>query len=78
MGVPGVRRMSHDSPLFLPHLSVAQYRSTRDYERLIGHLEAVRETWAGDLSVENIHLAIAHLPVRGIYPRLETVAEFRL
>jgi len=78
LSVPGMARMRHDFPVFLPHLSVAQYKSLRDYEQLVRRLEDIRETRVGDLNVESIQLVIAHLPTSGRYPRLETIAEYKL
>lgn len=73
----GVRELRHDWD-FLPHLSVAQYKSTDNYEQLIQHLEKNRGTKVGPLRVESIEILIAKLPIKGRYPKLKTLEEFRL
>lgn len=76
--IQGVQKLRHDYPRFLPHVSVAQYKSTDNYEQLIQHLEKNRETKVGPLRVETIELVIAELPIKGRYPKLKTLEEFRL
>lgn len=76
--IPGVRRLRNDHPRFLPHVSVAQYRSTEDYERLIEHLEQNRETKVGSLKVDSVKLVIVRLPVSGRFPRFRMLEELRL
>ena len=76
--IPGVQKLQYDYPRFLPHVSIAQYRSSEDYTELINQLERVRETIVGPLRVDSIQLVIAHLPKQGRYPRLETLEELPL
>lgn len=76
--IPGIMRLRNDSPLFLPHLSIAQYKSVDGYRQLIEYLEERRETCFGALRVESVELVIAELPERGRYPKLRLVEEFRL
>ena len=37
--IPSVYKLQNDYPRFLPHVSIAQYKSIEDYERLIKYLE---------------------------------------
>ena len=73
----GLPTLQHDTA-FLPHMSVAQYRSSEDYSELIMHLEKKRETVIGPVSVECVELVIAHLPKQDGCPRLEVLEEFPL
>jgi len=63
---------------YLPHLSIAQYKSAKEYTEFIKHLEQERNTKVGHIKVDRIQLIIAHLPVEGRFPKLETVEEFLL
>ena len=76
--IPGVQKLRNDSPLFLPHVSIAQYKSSEDYEKMVQHLEQNRVTEIGSLEVNIIELVIAELPIRGRYPQLKTLEEFRI
>lgn len=76
--IPGIMKLRNDSPRFLPHLSIAQYKSVEGYRRLIEYLEKHRETYFGALRVGSIELAMAELPKRGRYPKLRPIEEFRL
>jgi len=76
--IPGMVRLRNDFPGFLPHLSIAQYRSVEGYQRLIDYLEKHRERLIGSLRVEGVELVVAELPLRGRYPKLRSVSEFRL
>jgi len=73
----GLKPLFHD-PTFLPHMSIILYKSTEDYQELIRYLEKARETRIGTLIVDSVELVIAHLPISGMYPRLETIHEFPL
>ena len=77
MNVTGIRKLYHD-PFFLPHVSVALYKSLNQYTELIKFLEANRETHLPSLWVEIIELVIAHLPKFDRFPSLESVQEFKL
>lgn len=76
--IPGIQKLKNDYPRFLPHLSIAQYKSTEDYEQLTQYLEHNRETKVGSLKVDSIKLVIAELPINGRYPKLKDLEEFRL
>lgn len=76
--IPGVQKLRNDYPLFLPHISIAQYKSSEDYEKMVHHLEQNRVTEIGSLDVDTIELVIAELPIRGRYPQLKTLEEFRI
>jgi 2'-5' RNA ligase len=76
--IPSVQKLRNDYPLFLPHVSIAQYKSSEDYEKMVKHLELNRVTEVGSLDVDAIELVIAELPIRGRYPQLKTLEEFRL
>lgn len=76
--IPGIRELRHDYPWFLPHISIALYKGTEDYEELIKHLEKKRDTVIGKLRVETIELVIAELPREGNVPKLKTIDVFHL
>jgi 2'-5' RNA ligase len=73
----GLKSLVHD-PSFLPHMSIVQYRSNDDYQELIHYLEEARDTNIGTIRVDRVVLVNAHLPVSGMYPRLEIIEEFPL
>ena len=73
----GFIKMSY-YPGYLPHLSIAQYKNADEYTDFIRHLELNRNTKVGHIKVDRIELIIAHLPVEGRYPRLETVEVIQL
>ena len=75
--IPGFIKSSY-YPGYLPHLSIAQYKSRVQYEKLIKYMEENREKSVGSLKIDAIQLIIAHLPVEGRFPRLETIEEFKL
>jgi len=72
-----LKSLIHD-PVFLPHMSITQYKSTEDYQELIQYLEKERDTSIGTLIVDNVELVTAHLPISGKYPRIEILEEFPL
>ena len=78
MQIPGVKKLRNDYPRFLPHMSIALYKSAKDFDSLINHLERIRDTMIGRLRVDTIELVIAELPRTGQYPKLKTIEEFRL
>lgn len=65
-------------PGYLPHLSIAQYKSNDEYTEFIKHLEQNRGAKVGQIKVNKIQLIIAHLSARERYPKLETIEEFKL
>ena len=75
--IPGFIKASY-YPGYLPHLSIAQYKSAEEYTEFIKHLEQKRNTKVGHIKVDKIQLIIAHLPVEGRYPKLETIEELKL
>lgn len=78
LGIQGLQKLRYDYPRFLPHLSFAQYKNEIDYKKFITYLEQNRETKVGPLKIDTIQLVIAHLPVKGRFPLLETLEEFKL
>jgi 2'-5' RNA ligase len=62
----------------LPHVSIAQYKNSKDYEKMVQHLEQNRVTEVGSLDVDTLELVIAELPISGRYPELKLLEEFRL
>jgi len=78
LAIDGVQRYKHDYPGFLPHLSVAQYKNTEDFEELIEYLELMRDTHIGTLIVDSFELVIAELPVKERYPKLKPLHTFQL
>jgi 2'-5' RNA ligase len=75
--IPGFRKASY-YPGYLPHLSIAQYKSEEEYEEFIEYLEKNRDTRVGQLRIDTVELVIAHLPVKEPSPRLETIEVFKL
>lgn len=71
-----IRRMEYDYPNLLPHISISQFQSRQQFNRLIGYLEKLRETEFGELTVNHIELVNAHLS--GKYPTLESIHTFKL
>ena len=76
--IPGIHKQRYDYPYFLPHLSIAQYKSNVDYSEFIKHLELKRNTKLGPLKIDRVQLIIAHLPINGRFPDLDTIEEFNL
>ena len=74
--IPGFIKAGY-YPGYLPHLSVAQYKSDDEYTEFIEHLEQKRNTKVGHIKVNKIQLIISHLPEVGC-PILETIEEFKL
>ena len=77
LNVNRIRKLYHD-PFFLPHVSIALYKSSNQYKDLLKLLEEKRETHLPSLWVESIELVIAHLPKHERFPKLESVKEFKL
>jgi len=70
------RRMEYDYPNLLPHISISQFQSRQQFNRLIRCLEKLRETEFGELTINYIELVNAH--ISGKYPTLESVHAFKL
>ena len=71
-----IKKMKHDYPKLLPHISITQFQNTQEFTKLIGCLEELRETEFGELTVNYIDLVTAHLS--GKYPTFKTVHAFKL
>lgn len=74
--IPEIKKMKLDYPNLLPHISIAQFQTDQELNRLISYLEELRETEFGELAVNYIELVNAHLS--GRYPTLKTIHAFRL
>ena len=72
----GIRRMRFDYPLFLPHISIAQFQNEQEFDRLINYLERLRDVEFGETTTGSIELVIAH--INGRYPQLESIHAFEL
>ena len=75
--IPGFLKSSY-FPGYLPHLSIAQYKTNNEYTEFIKHLEQNRKAIVGQIKVNKIQLIIAHLSARERYPKMETIEEFEL
>ncbi len=78
LGVPEIPRMPHDYPRFLPHFSVAQFRTADGFDGVLDFIETHRSTSLGSINLNVVDLVVAHLPHSGRYPWLETIWEFPL
>jgi 2'-5' RNA ligase len=78
MELEGVQRLRNDFPLFLPHMSLCQFKGIEDYDQLVEHLEVNRETVLGGFKVERADLIKAILPVKDRYPVLEVLDTINL
>ena len=74
--IPEIKKMKFDYPIILPHISIAQFKSSREFNRLISSLEKLRATEFGRITVNHIELVIAQLS--GKYPVLESIHSFKL
>jgi 2'-5' RNA ligase len=74
--IPEIKKMKFDYPDLLPHISIAQFQNNQEFTRLISHLEELRETEFGELTVNYIELVNAHLS--GRYPTLKTIHALEL
>jgi 2'-5' RNA ligase len=61
---------------FLPHISIMHFQKNKDFARLISHLEKLRDTEFGKMTVNSIELVNAHLFKK--YPKLDTIHTFEL
>ncbi len=74
--IPGIKKLWHDFPKFLPHVSIVQFKNDHDFKELLSALEKFRNVDFGTLDVNAVELVIAHL--EGRYPTLEILHIFPL
>jgi 2'-5' RNA ligase len=74
--IPEIRKRKFDYPSFLPHISVMHFQKQKDFTGLISHLEKLRDTEFGRMTVDSIELVNAHLLKE--YPKLNTIHTFEL
>ena len=74
--IPEIGKRKSDYPSFLPHISIMHFQEKKDFIRLIEHLEKLRRTEFGKMTVHSIELVNAHLPRK--YPKLNTLYTFEL
>jgi 2'-5' RNA ligase len=74
--IPEIRRRKFEYPSFLPHISIMHFQKKKDFTRLIGCLEELRDTDFGKMTVNSIELVNAHLFKK--YPKLNTTHTFGL
>jgi 2'-5' RNA ligase len=74
--IPEVRKIKFDYPNFLPHASIALFKNTQQFAKLVTCLEELRNTEFGTMTIDSIELLIAHLDPT--HPKLETKHIFEL
>jgi 2'-5' RNA ligase len=74
--IPEIRKRKFDYPSFLPHISIMHFQNNKDFTRLISHLEKLRDTEFGKMTINSIELVNAHLFKK--YPKLNTIHIFEL
>ncbi len=74
--IPEIAKRTFDYPSFLPHISIMHFLENKDCTRLIDHLEKLRDTEFGKMTVNSIELVNAHLLKK--YPKLNTIHTFEL
>jgi len=74
--IPEIGKRKFDYPSFLPHISIMHFQENKDFTRLIEHLEKLRDTEFGKMTVHSIELVNAHLLKK--YPKLNTIHTFEL
>ena len=74
--IPEIRKRKFDYPSFLPHISIMHFQENKDFTRLIGYLEKLRDAEFGKMTVHSIELVNAHLLKK--YPNLNTIHTFEL
>jgi 2'-5' RNA ligase len=74
--IPEIRKRKFDYPSFLPHISIMHFPENKDFTRLIGYLEKLRDAEFGKMTVHSIELVNAHLLKK--YPKLNTIHTFEL
>lgn len=76
-GVDRLPRSPYDAPNFLPHISVARFRSSDGIDELKGALRELREMGAGpQMRFERIDFIRAHLT--GAVPEFEAIESYAL
>jgi 2'-5' RNA ligase len=71
-----IKKMKFDYPIILPHISIAQFKNNREFDRLIRSLEELRATEFGQITVN--HLELVNAQLSGKYPVLERIHSFKL
>jgi 2'-5' RNA ligase len=74
--IPEIKKIKFDYPNFLPHISIALFKNSQQFTKLVSRLEKLRNTEFGTMTIDSIELLIAHLDPRR--PKLETKHTFRL
>lgn len=74
--IPETKKMEFDYPNFLPHVSIARFRDSQGFTRLISCLEKTRDIEFGTVTINSIQLIVAHLGTN--YPEIETIQTFEL
>ena len=74
--IPEIRKRKFDYPSFLPHISIMHFQKNNDFTKLISHLEKLRDTEFGKMTVSSVELVNAHLFKE--YPKLNTIHTFSL
>jgi 2'-5' RNA ligase len=74
--IPEIGKRKSDYPSFLPHISIMHFQENKDFIRLIDHLENLRDTEFGKMTVHSIELVNAHLLKK--LPKLNTIHTFEL
>lgn len=78
MNLKGVKKLSYDYPKFLPHMSICQFNSDFEHEKVVNSLEENRDYSVGKFTVTHVDLVKAVLPKIGRYPQLVTLHSFNL
>lgn len=78
MRIAGVRKLRHDHPQFLPHLSIVQFKNEEKYDELIDYLDEERDIRIAEIQINSIELVKVILPRESRLPKLITMWEFRL
>ncbi|MDH5788737.1 MAG: hypothetical protein OEZ40_10655, partial [Candidatus Bathyarchaeota archaeon] len=74
--IPEIRKIRFDYPNFLPHVSIALFKSKQQFTKLINSLEKLRDRKFGTMTIDSVELVIAHLHRRR--SKMETKHTFRL
>jgi 2'-5' RNA ligase len=74
--IPEIGKRRFDYPSFLPHISIMQFQENKDLTRLVDHLEKLRDTEFGKMTVHSIEIVNAHLLKK--CPKLNTIHTFEL
>jgi 2'-5' RNA ligase len=74
--IPEIGKRKFGFPSFLPHISIMHFQNNEDFPELISHLEKLRDTEFGKMTINSIELVNAHLSKE--YPKLSTIYTFKL